>query len=150
MYTLGNIHKTDHPELFAVWEASVRATHHFLQEGAVEHLKKIIRENEIFSHVDMLCVRNGNHSIVGFMGTAGDMLEMLFIRPSSMKKGIGKMLMLHAIHTLRISKVDVNEQNEQAVQFYKHFGFTTVSRSELDGFGNPYPILHMELQYSPT
>ena len=42
-------------------------------------------------------------------------------------------------------KVDVNEQNEQAIGFYQHYGFKTISRSELDGTGKPYPILHMEL-----
>jgi hypothetical protein len=42
-------------------------------------------------------------------------------------------------------KVDVNEQNEQAVKFYEQFGFQTISSSEPDGTtGKPHPMLHME------
>ncbi len=44
-----------------------------------------------------------------------------------------------------MTKVDVNEQNPQAVGFYEHMGFRLVSKSELDGEGKPYPILHMQL-----
>lgn len=57
------------------------------------------------------------------------------------------MLLLHAINNLHITKVGVNEQNEQAVKFYERFGFKTISRSETDGMGKPYPILHIELAY---
>lgn len=49
------------------------------------------------------------------------------------------------INQLDLTKVDVNEQNEQAVGFYKHCGFETIKRSELDTSGKPYPTLHMEL-----
>lgn len=39
--------------------------------------------------------------------------------------------------------LDVNEQNEQAVGFYLHMGFEVAGRSELDGTGKPYPLLHL-------
>lgn len=41
--------------------------------------------------------------------------------------------------------VDVNEQNEQAVGFYKRMGFTINGRTDTDGLGKPYPILQMKL-----
>lgn len=37
------------------------------------------------------------------------------------------------------------EQNSQALGFYQHIGFSIIGRSELDGQGKPYPLLHMEL-----
>ncbi|ENH9207696.1 GNAT family N-acetyltransferase, partial [Vibrio vulnificus] len=46
---------------------------------------------------------------------------------------------------LGVTKVDVNEQNPQAVGFYEHMGFKVVSRSPLDDMGKPFPILHMTL-----
>jgi putative acetyltransferase len=70
---------------------------------------------------------------------------MLFINSNVIHQGIGRMLLLHAINDLGITRVDVNEQNEQAVGFYEYFGFKANSRSELDGLGKPYPILHMQL-----
>jgi putative acetyltransferase len=39
--------------------------------------------------------------------------------------------------------VDVNEQNQAAVCFYKACGFVVERRSELDDTGRPYPLLHL-------
>lgn len=137
--------KNEFPALLDVWESSVRATHHFLAAGDIELFRNIIREKEVFSHVNMLCARDPDNSILGFIGTSEDNIEMLFIHADARGKGIGKLLLQHAIGNLNIRKVYVNEQNAQAVQFYEHFGFRTVSRSEQDGMGKPYPILHMQI-----
>jgi len=40
--------------------------------------------------------------------------------------------------------VDVNEQNEAALGFYKALGFSVVARSPTDAGGRPFPILHMK------
>jgi putative acetyltransferase len=69
---------------------------------------------------------------------------MLFIHPAYRGKGVGRALLVYAVDTLGILRVDVNEQNEQAVDFYKYFGFKVVGRTELDGMGKPYPILNLE------
>jgi putative acetyltransferase len=42
---------------------------------------------------------------------------MLFINSNVIRQGIGRMLLLHAINDLGITRVDVNEQNEQAIGF---------------------------------
>ena len=39
--------------------------------------------------------------------------------------------------------VDVNEQNEAALGFYKALGFSVVARSPTDAAGRPFLILHM-------
>ena len=44
-----------------------------------------------------------------------------------------------------IRHVDVNEQNPQALGFYRHLGFEQVGRSPLDGQGRPFPLLHLRL-----
>ena len=58
---------------------------------------------------------------------------------------VGKTLLQHAISEHNVRKVDVNEQNEQAVQFYKHMDFEVTGRSPLDSLGKPFPLLHMQL-----
>ena len=73
---------------------------------------------------------------------------MLFIDNNYRGIGIGKKLITYAIDNLQVTKVDVNEQNNQAVGFYKHIGFNTYKRSDLDGEGKEYPILHMRLYFS--
>lgn len=61
-------------------------------------------------------------------------------------RGAGSQLIRHA-ESLKGDKltVDVNEQNAGAHAFYKKYGFVQTGRSELDGAGKPYPLIHMEL-----
>lgn len=133
----------DYPELTSVWEASVRATHDFLKEEDILFYKPLIL-NEYLKAVDLYCVKD-NNAIAGFMGLSESAIEMLFIHPDFRGSGIGKNLLQFAVNELKVNKVDVNEQNDQALGFYLKMGFKVVNRSELDGMGKPYPILHMEL-----
>ncbi len=80
------------------------------------------------------------------MGIHDSKIEMLFVSNDSRGNGIGKKLIEYAIEVLNVNYVDVNEQNPQAVGFYKHMGFDTFKRSEFDEQGNPFPILHMKLK----
>lgn len=56
-----------------------------------------------------------------------------------------KLLLNYAIAHFGANEVDVNEQNPQGVAFYQHMGFVQVGRSERDGQGNAFPLLHMRL-----
>lgn len=143
-YKIEGIYKTEYKEVVEVWEASVRATHHFLKEEDIAYFKPLIL-NTYLDAVDLRSFRYENNTIIGFLGVADQNLEMLFIHPEHRGKRVGKTLLEYAISNLNVTKVDVNEQNEQAVGFYKHCGFETIGRSELDASGKPYPILHMEL-----
>ena len=80
-----------------------------------------------------------------FAGVAGDMLEMLFVAPGARGKGFGRQLVNHVTRHCGVRRVDVNEQNPQAVDFYAHFGFRTYRRTERDEEGGPYPLLYMRL-----
>jgi putative acetyltransferase len=137
----------DHKAIVALWEDSVRATHHFLDEATIEYFKPLIL-NEFLHAVELYCTKNEAGNITGFLGVADRKVEMLFIHPSQSGKGIGKQLLQFAIQKLKTNAVDVNEQNEQAVGFYKHMGFVVVNRSETDSMGKPFPLLHMELPYN--
>ncbi|MCR9226794.1 MAG: acetyltransferase [Flavobacteriaceae bacterium] len=143
--TIDKINKIEYSEVVNVWEASVRATHHFLKEEDIEYFKPLIL-NTYLDAVELRCIRNSENKIVGFLGVADQNLEMLFIDPEYRGKKIGKALLDYAITKLNVIKVDVNEQNEQAVGFYKHCGFEVIGRSELDASGKPYPTFHMELK----
>jgi putative acetyltransferase len=128
-----------------VWEASVRATHHFLTPADVEFFRPLIPD--LLAHLaELACVRDAAGGVVGFLGVQDGKVEMLFIHPDLRGRGIGKLLLRHAVDVLGATRVDVNEQNEQAVGFYLKLGFTVRSRSELDGMGKPFPLLHLELR----
>lgn len=144
VYVVSDIHEWEYDQLVQLWEASVRATHHFLNEEDIQYFKPLIRNNYLYD-VTLKVARNKENFVIGFLGVAEDNIEMLFIHPDYSGKGAGKALVNYAINKLGARKVDVNEQNQQAVGFYERLGFKTTSRSGIDAFGKPYSILHMEL-----
>ena len=141
---ISNISKDEYSDVIRVWEASVRATHHFLKEEDILLFKKLIFEKYLDA-VRLYAIRDKSDKILGFLGVSDDEIEMLFIHPDNRGKGIGKTFLDYAVNELRLTKVSVNEQNEQALEFYLKYGFKIVNRSELDGTGKPYPILHLKL-----
>ncbi|UXX77970.1 GNAT family N-acetyltransferase [Reichenbachiella carrageenanivorans] len=143
MHVISSLTHTAYPALIEVWEASVRATHDFLPVSRVSELKPLILE-QYFDAVQLFGVKQGNE-VLGFLGVCDTAIEMLFIHPEARGKGVGKALLLYAVEVLHCTKVDVNEQNQQAVGFYAYMGFQIVGRSPFDGQGAPYPLLHMSL-----
>ncbi|MBC8952622.1 GNAT family N-acetyltransferase [Xenorhabdus sp. PB62.4] len=138
--------KADFTTLIQIWEASVLATHDFLPKTMIEILRPQIL-NDYLPNLTVYKALDEQHNIVGFISTAQHRVEMLFITPQARGTGAGKMLLKFAIDKLKISELDVNEQNTQGVGFYQHMGFQVFSRSELDGQGNPFPLLHMKLSH---
>ncbi|XVK07158.1 GNAT family N-acetyltransferase [Maridesulfovibrio sp. FT414] len=134
----------DFEVLAALWEASVRATHDFLCEADINYFRTAV-EQEYLYHVDVYALKREAGDFSGFIGIAGDKIEMLFIHPDDFGKGYGARLMRFAVDDLGATKVDVNEQNTAATGFYLSKGFRVVGRSETDGLGKPFPLLHMEL-----
>lgn len=134
--------KKDYPILIDIWESAVKATHDFLSEEDFEFYKKHIPI--YFQHVSLYVYKNEQNVIKAFLGISDDSIEMLFVDNKDRGTGIGKILLDYAINTLNARKVDVNEQNTQALEFYYHLGFVEVGRDEYDGEGKGYPILHLE------
>ena len=131
-------------ELVRIWESAVRQTHSFLSESEIERIKAYI-PNAI-SRVERLLVFHNNENIpIAFIGIERRRIEMLFVNASCRGQGIGKQLIDYSIKHYDVNEVTVNEQNPQAIGFYKHLGFCTYKRSELDEEGNPYPLLYMRL-----
>lgn len=136
--------RADWPGLLALWEASVRATHHFLAEADLTAIRERLLP-EYFSQVELLCLRGPGGDLRAFLGVAEERVEMLFVHPDHLGRGLGGILARHAIYELGCTKVDVNEQNPRALAFYLRLGFKVGGRSELDGQGKPFPLLHLRL-----
>ncbi len=144
-YKIDDVNTEEYSVVVDVWEASVRATHHFLKESDILFFKPLIL-NEYLKAVDLKCIKDEKNNLVALSGVADQNLEMLFVHPDQRGKRMGKTLLEFAIELQNVLKVDVNEQNEQALGFYKKLGFEVIGRSELDGTGKPYPLLHMKLK----
>ena len=131
-------------QLLEVWESSVKATHLFLSENEIETIKKYVPQ-ALKEIPHLIIAENGNQIPVGFMGIAGQHLEMLFLSREERGKGLGKELLKYGIEKYGVNDLAVNEQNPLAKGFYEHMGFKVYKRTERDEQGNPYPLLYMKL-----
>ena len=130
--------------LLQVWEASVRATHLFLSEAEILRIRAYVPQ--AIGGVEHLVVAEAAPGVsVGFMGVEGDRLEMLFLAPDARGKGLGRQLVELGMRQYGVREVTVNEQNPQAVGFYRRLGFAVYKRTDRDEEGGPYPLLYMKL-----
>ena len=130
--------------LTAVWEHSVRATHHFLSESEILRIRAHVPQ-AVGGVAQLVAAENQAGEPVGFMGVENGRLEMLFLAPEARGCGLGGRLLRCGMEQYGVREVTVNEQNPQAVDFYAHFGFRTYRRTERDEEGGPYPLLYMRL-----
>lgn len=134
------VKKTDYPILVDIWESAVLSTHDFLKKEDFLYYREHLPT--YFQYVTLYGYEQDGH-LVGFIGVTENNIEMLFVHNDYRYKGVGKRLVMYAIEKLQVCKVDVNEQNIQAIGFYRHMGFSVITRSDLDAEGKAYPILHM-------
>ena len=127
--------------LVDVWHSSVAATHHFLAPADFADIEAHLAV-DYFPAVELtVAVVDGR--IVGFSGLGAGQLEMLFIDNDYRGRGVGSALLHAALARYPSLTVDVNEQNEQALGFYRHHGFVVTGRSDTDSEGRPYPLVHL-------
>lgn len=134
---------TDYTSLIKIWESAVLATHDFLSEEDFKFYKKKLPF--YFQNVSLYVFKDNFLTIKGFLGVSKDKIEMLFIENESRGKGVGKELLNFAIDILDLRKVDVNEQNTQALKFYEHRGFKRIGYADYDSERKNYPIISLEL-----
>lgn len=132
----------DYDKLDGIWERSVRATHSFLKEEDFNEIKTALIP-DYFPNVDLYAIADKG-VYAGFIGLGPDSIEMLFIDSDRRGRGYGSALIEFAKQH-GATKVDVNEQNPSALNFYKAKGFRINGRDETDDAGHPYPILHLSL-----
>jgi putative acetyltransferase len=134
----------DRAQLVHLWERAVRATHGFLTEADIVALRPLVAEELASDATDWWVLVSTRDAPIGFLGTAGDTIEALFVDPDVHRQGGGSLLVAHA-QSLATGPllVDVNGQNERARRFYEALGFNVIGRSPTDGAGRPFPLLHM-------
>lgn len=131
----------DGPRAVEIWAAAVDATHDFLTP---EDRDAIGREVEGFlPYAPLTLAVDDRDRALGFMLIEGGRMEALFIDPEHRGAGVGAIMIDYALAVHPTLTTDVNEQNTQAVGFYEHMGFERTGRSELDGQGRPYPLIHL-------
>jgi RimJ/RimL family protein N-acetyltransferase len=135
--------EADHDALVAVWRRAVDATHHFLAERDRDAIEELLPTQ--YLPAGTLIIAEADGQPIGFAGVHDGALEMLFVDPTHHGSGVGSALLTAAVQDHAVTRVNVNEQNAAAADFYARRGFEVVGRSSVDDTGRPYPILHLEL-----
>lgn len=133
----------DYPTILEIWESAVKATHDFLSEEDFIYFKQVI-PTDYLPNLEVFILTERKVPI-GFSVASEGNLEMLFIHNDYRGRNYGKQLFHYMKDMYGINKVDVNEQNLPALGFYEKLGFKKIGRSDKDGSGKNYPMVHMML-----
>jgi Acetyltransferases len=139
-----SIRRSRHDEgdkLISIWCRSVDATHHFLSKEYRAELEELV--SSFLPEAPLWVAVTDADEPVAFMLLTGAHMDALFVDPDFRGCGIGNLLIEHALSLTSNLTTTVNEQNEQAVGFYKKMGFRVTGRSEVDDLGKPYPLLNL-------
>ncbi|HET7041998.1 MAG TPA: acetyltransferase [Gemmatimonadales bacterium] len=138
-------HPDEAGSLVALWERSVRATHHFLTDADIHALRPHVAEALANATLEWWVLAAEDGSALGFTALTDHAIEGLFLDPDHRGKGGGRRLIEFAQERFPGAlRVDVNEQNPEALKFYEALGFRVQGRSPTDDAGRPFPILHLE------
>lgn len=142
MFRLREATNPDLPSCLLIWQSSVLATHQFLSDEDFWEIKGYV-ETSYLPSADLLVAVDADDIPHGFLGTTQNHVDALFVHAGSHGRGIGSLLLEEFLKSRREVTVDVNEHNLSGRAFYERLGFRVDSRSDVDGEGRPYPLLHM-------
>ncbi|HCJ6375401.1 MULTISPECIES: acetyltransferase [Citrobacter] len=141
--TIRRSRRDEGEKLVSIWCRSVDATHHFLSPDYRIELEELVRS--FLPEAPLWVAVTENDEPVAFMLLTEQHIDALFVDPDMRGSGVGKLLIEHALSLTSTLTTDVNEQNDQAVGFYKKMGFKVTGRTEVDDLGRPYPLLKLVL-----
>lgn len=142
MITIRNSRPDDGNRVIDIWRGAVDATHEFLTPKDRLEIDELICS--FLPQAPLFLAVDENDRPLAFMLIESGHMEALFVDPDCRGTGIGAMLVRHGISLHPKMTTDVNEQNSQAVGFYERMGFKRTGRSEVDGQGRSYPLIHLE------
>ena len=141
-FTIRTAETIDHNRLLVIWRAAVEATHHFLTAEDADWYEQLVR-GYLPASVDLRVAEDIGGALLGFVAQDEGTIHMLFIDPCHHGRGIGTALLDDVARDFPLLRVDVNEGNLSGQRFYAARGFKQVGRSETDGQGRPFPLLHL-------
>ena len=137
----------DVPRALEIWRSAVDATHAFLSAADRIEIGRIVAE-DFLPNADLWLATDDAGRPMGFMAMDGAAIDSLFVDAAVHGQGYGTLLVDHARSLEPMLTVDANEQATNAVAFYLTRGFRVVGRSDTDGDGRPYPLIHLALAAS--
>ncbi|MFN3799201.1 MAG: acetyltransferase, partial [Sphingobium yanoikuyae] len=107
--------------ILGIWRGAVDAQHDFLTPEDRLAIDEMVCR--LLPHAPLwLAVDDNDYPLASMLVDDGHM-EALFVDPAWRGTGIGVALVRHGLARHPAMKTDLNEQNDQAVRFYKKMGF---------------------------
>lgn len=132
----------DVPRALEIWRAAVDATHGFLTPADRAEIDVMVAD-EFLPNAELWLAVDAGDRPLGFLVMDGAMIDALFVDPAHHGRGIGTLLLDHALALAPGAIVDASEQASNALPFYEARGFVRTGRSETDPQGRPYPLVHL-------
>lgn len=127
-----------------IWRRAVDATHDFLTPDDRRAIDEMVCG--FLPAVPLWLAVDASDTPCAFMFIDNGHMEALFVDPACHGTGMGAALVRHGLALHPGMTTDVNEHNARALGFYEKMGFRRTGRSELDGQGRPYPLIHLAYQ----
>jgi putative acetyltransferase len=127
--------------LVQIWRSSVAATHSFVSPADLVAID--VEVQQLLPGSPLWVALDESRQPVGFMGLTDHSVDSLFVAGERRCRGVGRELLHFAMEGCSHLTTVVNEQNDQAIGFYRRMGFIVIGRSPDDESGRPYPVLHM-------
>jgi len=132
----------DVPRALEIWRAAVDATHKFLTSQDRAEIDAMVAD-QFLPNAELWLATDERDYGIGFLVMDGSTIDALFVDPAFHGQGFGTALLDHALALEPEATVEASEQATNALPFYLSRGFRVVGRSETDGQGRPYPLIHL-------
>ena len=121
MITIRPSRPSDGERAVEIWRGAVDATHDFLSPQDRQAIDELVCD--FLPKAQLWLAVDANDYPLAFMLIDNGHMEALFVDPASRGTGVGAALVRHGLALHPKMTTDVNEQNGQAIGFYKKMGF---------------------------
>jgi putative acetyltransferase len=118
----------DIPEIVDIWYDVSLQAHGFIPSDYWEKNKdqmryKYIPISETFQATD-------GDNILGFISLLDEYLAAIFVKSEYQDRGIGSLLLTHAMSLRKNLQLKVFQKNKKSIEFYKSKGFSVITESK--------------------
>ncbi|MBQ0710825.1 MULTISPECIES: GNAT family N-acetyltransferase [unclassified Ochrobactrum] len=135
---------SDKSSLSSIWYRASLEAHSFLGEDRLQEQRRLIEDVYLENAETWVAAIDGRP--VGFIGLLDSFIGGLFVDPDVQGRGIGQILIHHALALKGELSLEVYADNERACRFYSRLGFKVAGERAEDDDGLPFRNIQMELK----
>ncbi len=144
-----NWQNDDLSPLLTLWLESTIFAHPFIAEKYWQDSEKLVREVYLPSAQTWVWEEHGTlQGFVSVMET--QFIGALFVRPTTVRRGIGKALLDHVKQHFSALSLEVYQKNERAVNFYHAQGFRIEDSAWQEDTQSPTWIMNWQADQTPS